>query len=90
MSILMLFCPKEKSKHERLSLNQISALTMDAQQVVLSSCKSSAGILDNTEGILSLSRGFLLAGASSVISSLWSVNDKSTALIMENYYKYIW
>jgi len=80
---------KEKSKHERLSLNQISALTMDAQQVVLSSCKSSAGILDNTEGILSLSRGFLLAGASSVISSLWSVNDKSTALIMENYYKYL-
>ena len=80
---------KSNSTYDRMNLHQISALKLDAQQVVLSACESSAGYMDSSEGILSLSRGFILAGSGSVISSLWSVNDQATAIIMQNYYQFI-
>lgn len=54
--------------------------------VVLSSCESGTGKLLGNEGVLSLNRAFLYAGAESTISSLWRVSDKHTAKLMTNFY----
>ena len=55
--------------------------------VVLSACNSGTGTLYYGEGLMSLARGFILAGASSVIKTAWEINDEtSTAIITRFYY----
>ena len=39
------------------------------------------------EGIVGLTRGFMYAGASRVVASLWKVNDMATAHLMSNFYR---
>jgi len=41
------------------------------------------------EGIVGLSRAFMLAGSKSVIVSLWSVESNSTAILMKSFYTYL-
>ena len=61
----------------------------NTELIVLSSCKSGLGKLVKGEGFMSLSRGFLYAGASNIIYSLWSVNDEATKDLMIEFYKHI-
>ena len=55
--------------------------------VVLSACNSHSGKLDANEGMLALPWGFCFAGARSCISSLWQVDDESTAKLMTELYR---
>jgi len=54
---------------------------------VLSACNTGLGRLREGEGIVGLTRAFLHAGASSVVVSLWKVEDQSTSLFMERFYQ---
>ena len=54
--------------------------------MTLSACETALGQEVNGEGILGISRALLYAGAKSVISSLWLVDDQATALLMEVLY----
>jgi len=66
---------------------EINALTLSSPMVVLSSCKSGGGQLQGGEGIMSLSRSFLMAGAQSVIHTLWPVEDARGSELMVEYYR---
>jgi CHAT domain-containing protein len=55
----------------------------------LSACQTALGKDMGGEGLLGLTRAFLYAGAHSVLGSLWSVSDKSTALLMKRFYGYL-
>lgn len=55
--------------------------------VTLSSCESGLGELVSGEGVLSLRRGFTLAGTSNTLISLWPVSDNSTPKFMETMYR---
>ncbi len=57
--------------------------------VVLSSCNSGSGILNQGEGLMSLARGFILAGASSVVKTAWEINDEVSADIITGFYYYL-
>lgn len=70
----------------RLYLSTIYAMNMSMNMVVLSACETGLGKLRRGEGLMSMARGFAYAGAKSIVPSLWSVNDLSTATLMENYY----
>lgn len=72
---------------QQLSLNELYALHISPELVVLSACDTGIGVLSNGEGALSLARGFQYAGAQNVLMSLWEVNDKSTAIWMKYYYE---
>jgi CHAT domain-containing protein len=55
--------------------------------VTLSACQTGIGKLQKGEGMLSLARAFNYAGASSIITTLWKINDQSTSEIMASFYK---
>jgi CHAT domain-containing protein len=55
--------------------------------VVLSACDSQKGRVDRHEGAIALPLGFWLAGAPAVVASLWEVPDRSTALLMADFYR---
>ncbi|MEN8121879.1 MAG: CHAT domain-containing tetratricopeptide repeat protein, partial [Bacteroidota bacterium] len=66
---------------------EISSSAMNASMVVLSACNTGDGEIYSGEGVMSLSRGFILAGVSSVVQTLWEVRDETSFLIMESFYK---
>ncbi|MDH4219239.1 MAG: CHAT domain-containing protein [Candidatus Aminicenantes bacterium] len=72
-----------------LLVHEIYNLKLIADLIVLSACQTGKGKLENIEGVLGLPRIFFYCGARSVISSLWEVNDKSTAKFMSYFYKYL-
>lgn len=69
-----------------LQMNEIFNLRLNADLVVLSACKSGGGKLVRGEGLVGLTRAFLYAGAKTMVVSLWSVDDQSTAQFMEKFY----
>jgi CHAT domain-containing protein len=60
---------------------------LSAELVVLSACSTGLGDEIRGEGLLGLSRGFLYAGASQVLASLWDVDDRATAELMAHFYR---
>jgi CHAT domain-containing protein len=84
--ILSLIDRNGRKQDGYLRLGDIYNLKLSADLVVLSSCESALGKDLEAEGIIGLPRGFLYAGAKSVIASLWKVNDKATAKLMAGLY----
>ncbi len=72
-----------------LQLREIYNLKLNSDLVVLSGCKTNLGKYIEGEGLVSLARGFLYAGSSSVTGSLWEVGDFSTAYLMKLFYFYL-
>ncbi|HHG85557.1 MAG TPA: CHAT domain-containing protein, partial [Bacteroidetes bacterium] len=70
----------------KLYVRDLYALSLNADLVVLSACETGLGELKRGEGIISLSRGFMYAGAASTVTSLWSVNDAETSVLMAHFY----
>lgn len=70
---------------QRLYAMQLDALEL----VVLSACETGLGEAQPGEGIISLAHAFTYAGAGSIITTLWSIDDQKTADIMLLFYKYL-
>jgi CHAT domain-containing protein len=68
---------------------EIRRTRLSADVIVLSACETGVGRLQGEEGVMNLARAFLTAGAKSVVASLWSVEDRSTATIMESFYEHL-
>ena len=69
-----------------LRLHDVFNLKLNADLVVLSGCQTAMGKEVRGEGLIGLTRGFLYAGSSRVMASLWSVQDKATADLMKRFY----
>lgn len=78
---------KGKPQNGLLTFYEISDLNLPVDMVVLSACRSALGKEIKGEGVIGLGRAFLHAGASRVVVSLWDVDDKVTAVLMERFYK---
>jgi CHAT domain-containing protein/Tfp pilus assembly protein PilF len=70
-----------------LRADDVAGLKLRADLVVLSACQTAMGKELRGEGLLGLSRGFMYAGASRVIASLWRVADTATADLMSSFYQ---
>ncbi len=69
-----------------LQASEIVQLPLNADLVVLSACDTAVGPLEGQEGTSTLSGAFLLAGARTVVSTLWSVEDETTLYLMKTFY----
>jgi CHAT domain-containing protein len=70
-----------------LRAHEIYNLKLNADLVVLSACRTALGKEIKSEGLIGLTRGFLYAGASAVVATLWDVRDEATAELMKRFYR---
>ena len=70
----------------RLTVNEIYGLDLDARLVTLSACETGLGKVASGDDVIGLIRGFIYAGAGSVLASLWKVDDIATADLMRRFY----
>lgn len=69
-----------------LQMREIFNLKLNSDLVTLSACQTGWGQLIRGEGIEGLNRSFFYAGSSSILMSLWAVNDQATYQLMERFY----
>jgi CHAT domain-containing protein/tetratricopeptide (TPR) repeat protein len=70
-----------------LRLHDIYNLNLPVDLVVLSACESALGKPVDGEGLIGIVRGFMTAGARSVVASLWKVDDEATGELMSRFYR---
>jgi len=72
-----------------LQAREIFNLKLHSDLVTLSACQTGLGQFIRGEGIENLSRAFFYAGASSVLMSLWAINDQASYQLMERFYLHL-
>jgi CHAT domain-containing protein len=72
-----------------LEVRKVLLFPLKTQLVVLSACETAVGQLQGEEGIANLARAFLIAGSSSVVSTLWQVNDTYSLFLMKHFYQHL-
>jgi CHAT domain-containing protein/Tfp pilus assembly protein PilF len=68
---------------------EIETIRLNSPMVVLSACNTGSGTLFHGEGLMSISRSFILAGAVSVVLTNWDINDITSSKIMTGFYHYL-
>jgi CHAT domain-containing protein len=84
--LLSRFDNQGRRREGRLTAEDVRGLDIPADLVVLSACQTALGRDLRGEGPMGLTHAFLSAGASGVVVSLWSVDDRATAVLMERFY----
>src|SRR5690606_26174314 len=71
-----------------LMANEVAELDLAGTLLVaLSACDTASGEATTGDGVLGLRRGFRMAGAENVISTLWPISDAATVAIMKQFYE---
>jgi CHAT domain-containing protein len=65
----------------------MSTWKLNSELVTLSACQSGLGRHSGGEGFVGFAQAFFLAGARSLVVSLWEVDDRATALLMFRFYQ---
>jgi CHAT domain-containing protein len=85
----ILFAPSRPSQaYDPLFLKEVPTLNLDhVDLVTASACETQSGVFVEGEGVENFSQAFLSAGARGVVTSLWRVDDRATASLMERFYR---
>jgi CHAT domain-containing protein len=81
-----LLLSSDASSDGLLNVGKLYSMRLDADLVTLSACETGLGKVASGDDVIGLTRGFLYAGASSIVASLWQVDDRATADLMIRFY----
>ncbi len=84
----LLLAPDE-ANDGRLEAHEIFSLNLHAYLVAMSACETGLGTIRGGDEVIGLSRSFIYAGASSLLSSLWKVDDLATAVLIKRFFRNI-
>ncbi len=70
-----------------LTVGELYSMRIDADLVTLSACETGLGKIAGGDDVVGLMRGFLYAGTSAVVTSLWQVDDRATGRLMTSFYE---
>ncbi|MEW6670125.1 MAG: CHAT domain-containing protein [Thermodesulfobacteriota bacterium] len=70
-----------------LKAGSLYQLSLDADLVTLSACETALGKITKGDDVVGFTRGFLYAGSSAIVSTLWKVDDRATMDLMVAFYK---
>jgi CHAT domain-containing protein/tetratricopeptide (TPR) repeat protein len=74
-----------------LTAEEVASLDLRGTElVVLSACETGLGVVAAGEGVFGLQRSFQTAGAATLVTSLWNVQDAAAGLVMEEFYNNLW
>jgi len=82
-----LLLAKDARHDGRVTAGELYSMKLDADLVTLSACETGVGKVSGGDDVVGLVRGFLYAGASSIVASLWQVDDAATSEIMTMFYE---
>jgi CHAT domain-containing protein len=85
--VLSLVNERGEAQDGFLRAHEIFNLKLPAELVVLSACQTGIGQSIRGEGLMSLTRGFMYAGAPRIVVSLWSVSESGTTELMVRFYR---
>lgn len=71
----------------RLEVSEVFSLDIKAYLITLSACNTGVGVVTTGDEVIGMNRAFIYAGAPSIVASLWSVSDTSTARLMKSFYQ---
>ncbi len=95
-SYIALSCPEaagipeqeaDAPRDGRLMLPESFGLSLNANMVTLSACRTAEGDFRSGEGILGLTAAMFVSGARAVTASVWSVSDQATATLIGRYHE---
>jgi len=81
-----LLLSKSATDDGSLTVGELYNINLDVDLVTLSACETGLGKVLNGDDLVGLTRGFLYAGSSNVVSSLWQVEDLATSELMKSFY----
>jgi len=88
-SSIVLRLDKDPEEDGFLQMREVYNIKLNADLVTLSSCQTGLGELLRGEGIEGINRAFFYAGSSSILMSLWPVNDEASCQLMERFYTHL-
>jgi CHAT domain-containing protein len=84
----LVLAPEAKNDPGILTAQEIYSLKLDhTRLVILAACETANEYIPGSEGVTSLARAFLAAGVPTVVASLWSVDDRSTADLFDAFHQ---
>jgi CHAT domain-containing protein/Tfp pilus assembly protein PilF len=89
LSKLVFYQDNDSIEDGMLNTYELFGMNLNARLAVLSACNTGSGRLIEGEGIMNLARGFIYAGVPSIVMTLWSVEDQTSATIVKKFYRYL-
>lgn len=86
---LVLLSDPSRGEDGFVQASEIVQMRLQTTLVVLSACDTNVGPIQGEEGISALSTAFLLAGAKTVVSTLWPIEDTSSLALMRAFYHHL-
>jgi CHAT domain-containing protein len=81
-----LLLAKDEQGDGLLTVGKLYSMRFDTDLVTLSACETGLGKIANGDDVVGLTRGFLYAGAATIVASLWKVDDQATSDLMRAFY----
>ncbi|WP_265554662.1 CHAT domain-containing protein [Trichlorobacter lovleyi] len=86
---LVLSSDSQNPESSFFTMSEIEKLKINSDLAVLSACDTGNGKYYTGEGVMGLSRGFLLAGSKSVLATLWPIDSNVTVSFMTSFYSHL-